>query len=154
MITTQELTEALERHLAGTPHFVVHAEVRPGGKAIVEVDNDQAITLADLTDINHGLRDAFGDRLDDVELEVGSPGMGNPFRVQRQYDKHKGRVVEVLMKDGAVVLGQLVAADTDTLTLLVQHPSKVLGRLPKMDTDPTAIPFAEIKSTKATHKFN
>lgn len=154
MITTQELTQALERHLAGTPHFVVHAEVRPGGKAIVEVDNDQAITLSVLTDINQGLRDAFGEKLDDVELEVGSPGMGNPFRVPRQYQKHIGRVVEVLKKDGSVVLGQLTAADAEMLTLLVQHPSTVKGRLPKMDKDPTAIAFADIKSTKATHKFN
>lgn len=154
MITTQELTEALERQLAGTPHFVVHAEVRPGGKAIVEVDNDQAITLSVLTDINQGLREAFGEKLDDVELEVGSPGMGNPFRVMRQYRKHIGRVVEVLKKDGTVVLGQLTSADGESLSLLVQHPSKVLGRLPKLDSDPTAIPFAEIKSTKATHKFN
>ena len=154
MITTQELTEALERQLEGTPHFVVRAEVRPSGKAIVEVDNDKAVTLATLTDINNGLRASFGERLDDVELEVGSPGMGNPFRVLRQYHKHVGRVVEVALNDGKLLSGKLEAVKADGISLLVQQPSKVKGRLPKEDKDPTAIPFADIKSTKATYKFN
>ena len=148
------LTEALERHLEGTPHFLVHAEVRPSGKAIVEVDNDKAITLNDLTAINKGLRDAFGEALDDLELEVSSPGMGRPFRVKRQFQKHTGRLVEILKKDGQLLRAQLVAFDDDGITVKIEQPSKVKGRLPKLDKDTTAIPFADIKSTQASVKFN
>ncbi len=148
------LTEALERHLEGTPHFLVHAEVRPSGKAIVEVDNDKAITLNDLTAINKGLRDAFGEALDDLELEVSSPGMGRPFRVKRQFQKHTGRLVEVLKKDGQLLRAQLVAFDDEGITVKIEQPSKVKGRLPKLDKDTTAIPFAEIKSTQASINFN
>ncbi|MBP7409153.1 MAG: hypothetical protein KA941_10385 [Flavobacteriales bacterium] len=154
MITTKMLTEALERHLEGTPHFLVHAEVRPSGKAIVEVDNDKAITLNDLTAINKGLRDAFGEALDDLELEVSSPGMGRPFRVKRQFQKHTGRLVEVLKKDGQLLRAQLVAFDDEGITVKIEQPSKVKGRLPKLDKDTTAIPFAEIKSTQASINFN
>jgi ribosome maturation factor RimP len=153
MITTERLTEALERRLAGTPHFLVFAEVRPTGKAIVEVDNDKAVTLADLTAINQGLREEFGEALDDLELEVGSPGMGRPFRVHRQYIKHTGRLVEVKLADGRTLQGQLAAVTDQAIHLRVQHPSKVKGRLPKLDEEATAIPFAEIKSTQATIKF-
>src|SRR5262245_18684527 len=117
MITTATLTEALERQLAGTPHFLVHAEVRPSGKAIVEVDNDQAITLNDLAAINKGLREAFGEALDDVELEVSSPGMGRPFRVKRQFQKHIGRKVEVLKNDGKLFRALLEAFDDNTITV-------------------------------------
>lgn len=154
MITTKMLTDTLERHLEGTPHFLVHAEVRPSGKAIVEVDNDKAITLNDLTAINKGLRDAFGEALDDLELEVSSPGMGRPFRVKRQFQKHTGRLVEILKKDGQLLRAQLVAFDDDGITVKVEQPSKVKGRLPKLDKDTTAIPFADIKSTQASIKFN
>jgi len=154
MISTKMLTDALERHLEGTPHFLVHAEVRPSGKAIVEVDNDKAITLNDLTAINKGLRDAFGEALDDLELEVSSPGMGRPFRVKRQFQKHTGRLVEILKKDGQLLRAQLVAFDDDGITVKVEQPSKVKGRLPKLDKDTTAIPFADIKSTQASIKFN
>jgi ribosome maturation factor RimP len=154
MITTERLTEALQRHLAGTPHFLVHAEVRPTGKAIVEVDNDKAITLADLTAINESLRDAFGEALDDLELEVGSPGMGRPFRVKRQYVKHTGRMVEVKFTDGRLLTGQLVAANDQGIQLRIEHPSKIKGRAPKLDEEATAFAFAEITSTQAIIKFN
>ena len=154
MITTEMLRNALEHQLAGTPHFLVHAEVRPSGKAIVEVDNDKAITLNDLTMINKGLRDAFGEALDDLELEVSSPGMGRPFKVKRQFQKHTGRLVEILKKDGQLVRAQLVAFDDDGITVKIEQPSKVKGRLPKLDKDTTAIPFADIKSTQASIKFN
>ena len=154
MITTKMLTEALERHLEGTPHFLVHAEVRPSGKAIVEVDNDKAITLNDLTAINKGLRETFGEALDDLELEVSSPGMGRPFKVKRQFQKHTGRLVEIIKKDGQLVRAQLIAFDDDGLTVKIEQPSKVKGRLPKLDKDTTAIPFADIKSTQASINFN
>lgn len=154
MITTKMLTEALERHLEGTPHFLVFAEVRPSGKAIVEVDNDKAITLNDLTAINKGLREAFGEALDDLELEVSSPGMGRPFRVKRQYEKHIGRLVEILKTDGKLVRAQLRSFDDKGLQVLVEQPSKVKGRMAKLDKETTAISFADIKSTQASVKFN
>ena len=154
MITTQMLTEALERQLEGTSHFLVHAEVRPGGKAIVEVDNDRAITLEDLIAINKGLREAFGEALDDVELEVGSPGMGRPFRVPQQYRKHIGRLVEVHTNDGRITLGRLVAHDALGITVQRQVPSKIKGRAPKLEEETTAIPFAAIKSTQAHVNIN
>ncbi len=154
MITTTTLTEALERQLADTPHFLVHAEVRPSGKAIVEVDNDKAITLSDLTSINRGLRDAFGEALDDVELEVSSPGMGRPFKVKRQFQKHIGRIVEVLRTDGTLLRAQLVSFDDKGITVRIEQPSKVKGRPAKLDKDTTAIVFADIKSTQASIQFN
>lgn len=154
MITTGQLIEALERQFAGTPRFLVSAEVRPSGKAIVEVDDDGAITLSDLTAINQALREAFGEALDDVELEVSSPGMGRPFKVERQYRKHTGRVVEAVLKDGRTLKGQLVAFDADGLLLRIERPSKVKGRPAKLDEEATTVPFAEIKSTQASINFN
>ncbi len=154
MITTAMLTQALERQLEGTPHFLVFAEVRTSGKAIVEVDNDKAITLNDLTVINKGLRETFGESLDDIELEVSSPGMGRPFRVKRQFQKHTGRMVEVLKTDGKLLRAQLVGFDDHGITVLLEQPAKVKGRPAKLDKDTTAIPFADIKSTQASINFN
>ena len=95
MITSDQLAQALQRHLADTPHFLVSAEVRAGGKALVEVDHDEApITLGDLTAINTLLHEEFGEALDDLELQVSSPGLGRPFKVERQYRKRLGKNVE------------------------------------------------------------
>ncbi len=150
MITSQQLEIALQRQLEGTPHFLVGAEVRPGGKAVVEVDNDTAITLADLGDINQGLRDTFGEALDDVELQVGSPGLGRPFKVERQYRKHIGKQVEVALSDGKQVTGLLEDYAPEALTLRILQPSKIKGRLPKLADETTVIPITGIKTTQAS----
>lgn len=155
MITTDQLQQALQRQLEGTPHFLVSAEVHADGKAVVEVDHEAAsITLADLTGINKALREEFGEDLDDVEMQVGSPGLGRPFKVERQYRKHIGKGVEVSLTDGTMVQGVLVTYDEQGISLQVLQPSKVKGRQPKLSDETTGIPFSGIKSTQATINLN
>lgn len=155
MITTDQLQQALQQQLDGTPRFVVSADVRPGGKAVVEVDHDDApITLADLTAINKGLQEAFGEALDDVEMQVGSPGLGKPFKVERQYRKRLGKKVDVSMADGTEVQGVLQAFDNDGISLRILQPTKVKGRQPKLSDETTVIPFTGIKAVQATINLN
>lgn len=155
MITTAQLQQALQRQLEGTPHFLVSAEVRPGGKAVVEVDHDEApITLADLTTINKALQEAFGEALDDMEVQVGSPGLGKPFKVERQYRKRVDKGVDVTLTDGTLVQGVLKSYDEHGLSLQVLQPAKVKGRQPKLSDGITVIPFTGIKSTQATINLN
>ncbi len=155
MITTDQLQQALQQQLDGTPRFVVSADVRPGGKAVVEVDHDDApITLADLTAINKGLQEAFGEALDDVEMQVGSPGLGKPFKVERQYRKRLGKKVDVSMADGTELQGVLEAFDNDGISLRILQPTKVKGRQPKLSDETTVIPFTGIKAVQATINLN
>lgn len=154
MITTSQLEKALAKHLDGTPRFLVSAEVRPGGKVVVEVDNDTAITLTELTAINKALREEFGEALDDVELQVGSPGLGRPFRVERQYRKHVGRTVEVALVEGPTLQGVLEAFDGAAITLRVLQPSKVKGRPPKPSPETLSIPLNTVKSAQAVINLN
>jgi len=155
MITTDQLQQALQRQLEGTPHFLVSAEVRSGGKAVVEVDHDETpITLGDLTSINKGLQEEFGEAMDDVEMQVGSPGLGKPFKVERQYRKRIGKGVDLTLVDGTLVQGVLKTFDEHGISLQILQPSKVKGRQPKLSDETTVIPFAGIKSTQATINLN
>ncbi|MBL7939248.1 MAG: hypothetical protein JNL43_07805 [Flavobacteriales bacterium] len=144
----------VEKHLEGTTHFLVAVEVRPGDKVVVEVDNDRAITLQELVTLNKAVREDLGEAADDCELQFSSPGMGRPFKVVRQYAKHTGRLVQVVLADGRLLEGKLEQFDGTTMGLRIQHPSKVKGRLPKLDDDITVIPFDQIKSTQASITFN
>lgn len=155
MITTEQLQSALLRHLEGTPCFLVSAEVRPGGKAVVEVDHEEMpIALDELAAINKELREEFGEALDDMELQVGSPGLGRPFKVERQYLKHVGRAVEVVPKQGNVLEGVLEAYAETGVTVRALVPSKIKGRKPKLSEETTVIPFTEIKAVQATITIN
>ena len=154
MITAEYVQRIVQQHLEGTSHFLVDVEVRPSGTVVVEVDNDRAITLAELATLNRAVRESLGEAVDDAELQFSSPGMGRPFKVMRQYHKHVGRIVDVQLNDGRLLHGQLENVIGATLELRIQHPSKVKGRLPKLDEEVTTVPFADIKSTKATITFN
>ncbi|HRD52032.1 MAG TPA: hypothetical protein PKY96_05230 [Flavobacteriales bacterium] len=144
----------VERHLEGTTHFLVAVELRPGNKLVVEVDNDRAITLNDLAALNKAVREDLGAEADDLEMQFSSPGMGRPFKVMRQYQKHIGRIVDITLNDGRALHGQLSSLNGSTLGLRIQHPSKVKGRLPKLDEEVTTVALADIKSTQATITFN
>ena len=154
MITAEHVKRIVQQQLEGTTHFLVAVELRPGNKLVVEVDNDRAITLNELAELNRAVRDGLGDEADSFEMQFSSPGMGRPFKVVRQYQKHIGRLVDVQLTDGRALNGRLIEFDNDALGLRIQHPSKVKGRLPKVDEEITRIPFAEVKSTQATITFN
>lgn len=154
MITVENVQKSVEKYLVGTSHFLVAVEKRAGDKFVVEVDNDKAITIDELVALNKAVRADLGEAADDCELQFSSPGMGRPFKVQRQYQKHTGRLVDLDFIDGRTLRGQLVSFDDTAMAIRIEHPSKVKGRLPKMDLVTTTIPFAEIRATKATIKFN
>lgn len=154
MVSVEQVLNSVEQHLQGTSHFVVAVEVRAGNKVVVEVDNDRAITLQELADLNKAVREELGEAADDCELQFSSPGMGRPFKVLRQYQKHTGRLVSVDLVDGRSLEGRLEHFDGSCLGLRIQHPSKVKGRLPKLDEEVTTIPAAEIRATKASITFN
>jgi ribosome maturation factor RimP len=154
MITEEMVRRMVEQHLEGTTHFLVDVAVRPGNRVVVEVDNDRAITLEELARLNKAVRADLGPEADDFELQFSSPGMGRPFKVERQYRKHTGRLVQVQLNDGRSLEGVLEHADATALGLRIQHPAKVKGRLPKLDEEITVIPVADVKTTRATIKFN
>jgi len=154
MVTAEIVQQSVEKHLVGTPHFLVAVEVRPGGKVNVEVDNDRGITMEALVLLNKAVRADLGEEADALEFQFSSPGMGRPFKVMRQYRKHIGRIVQVETTDGIQLEGQLDSADEKNIALRIQQPSKVKGRLPKLDTELTTVPFDQVKTTKATITFH
>jgi ribosome maturation factor RimP len=154
MVTVEQVQHSLQQHLVGTTHFVVAVEMHAGNKVVVEVDNDRAITLSELVALNKAVREDLGEAGDDCEFQFSSPGMGRPFKVARQYQKHTGRLVQVQLADGRSLEGKMEHFDGITLGLRIQHPSKVKGRLPKLDEEVTTLPFADIVSTKASITFN
>ena len=65
---------------------------------------------------------------EDYELEVGSAGLGQPFKVPQQYINFIGKEVEVLDADGIKVKGILKAVDGNDFTVGVEEKVKVEGK--------------------------
>lgn len=95
----------------------------------------------------------------DYVLEVSSPGMGNPFKVLRQYRKYIGREVDVVLLDGRKLQGILAEVSEEGIELdayLNGQPkskAKPGTEPPAPETERHNLPFSSIKSTKRSLPF-
>ena len=88
-------------------------------------DKSAGITLTECSDITRYLHEALSGVFERFELEVSSPGMEEPLKVLKQYQKRVGREVRVLMADGMVKKGILKVAGDDGLELKEKVERKV-----------------------------
>ena len=87
-------------------------------------------------------------------MEVGSAGIGQPFKVLQQYVIHKGKEVEVLTNDGKKYKGVLTDVDDSKFTLTVQTKIKPEGsKRPKLVDQLITFTYDEIKYTKYLISF-
>ena len=87
-------------------------------------------------------------------MEVGSAGIGQPFKVLQQYLNYVGSEVEVLTKDGRKLQGVLKEADEQHFVLTVQKKVKEEGaKRPKMVDEDLSFGYEDIKYTKYLISF-
>ena len=87
-------------------------------------------------------------------LEVGSAGIGQPFKVLQQYRNHVGKEVEVLKKDGRKLCGVLKDADEQHFTVTIEKKVKPEGvKRPQLVQEDETFAYDEIKYTKYLISF-
>jgi ribosome maturation factor RimP len=120
----------------------------------VEIDSDTSVSIDDCVALSRHIESFLDRDVEDYELEVGSAGISQAFRVLRQYKKAIGQEVEVLLKTGKKQTGILKAADEEQITLTIEKQVKPEGAKRKMTVpeDWTAT-YSEIKYTKNKIKF-
>ena len=84
--------------------------------------------IEDCAELSRFLQERLGDEVGDYELEVGSAGLGQPFKVAQQYLNHIGDTIEVLGLDGKKVQGVLKSVDGTNFTITVQEKQKQEGK--------------------------
>ena len=86
--------------------FVVEVSLY-GNKLDVQVDTLKGITIKECRTINRAIDNYLIENELDWGVEVGSPGLSKEFKVFQQYDKNKGREIEVVTVDGERYKGTL-----------------------------------------------
>ncbi len=135
--------------------FLVDFHLSATNKLEVFVDCDSGLTLQMCQKISRHLEHYFDEAGwlgDTYKLEVSSPGLTNPLKLQRQYVKNIGRKVEVTLKDGTIKTGPLTAAGETTCT--IQETVVVLeGKKKKKMEVQTELPYDGIKKTMIVISF-
>ena len=156
MIDKTVVTKAVEEWLQKGVYYLVDVEMTADDRIVIEIDHADGVWIEDCADLSRFLQEKLGDELGDYELEVGSAGIGQPFKVVQQYRNHVGKDVEVLTKDGQKVQGILkeVAADDTQFTVTVKEKQHLEGkkRPVVVDVDKT-FAIADVKYCKYMLNF-
>ena len=154
MIEKKTVCQIVDEWLVGKDYFLVEVSISPDNKILVEIDHQEGVWIEDCVELSRFIESRLDREVEDYELEVGSAGIGQPFKVLQQYLNHVGKDVEVLTKDGRKLSGVLKAADEAAFTLTIQKKVKEEGmKRPKMVDEDLTFGYDEIKYTKYLISF-
>lgn len=128
MIDKNVVKGLVEEWLKDKEYFLVDTNISHDDKITVEIDHADGVWIEDCAQLSQYIEDHLNRDEEDYELEVGSAGLGQPFKVAKQYEIFIGEPVEVLDGDGKKVKGILKSVDGRNFTVTVKEKVKVEGK--------------------------
>ena len=154
MIEKKTVCQIVEEWLEGKDYFLVEVTVSPDDKIVVEIDHKDGVWIEDCVELSRFVESKLSREDEDYELEVGSAGIGQPFKVLQQYYIHIGQEVEVVTRDGRKLAGILKDADEEKFTVGVEKKVKLEGsKRPKLIEEDETFTYEQIKYTKYLISF-
>ena len=109
------LWQVAEENLKDESFFLVDIIVKGTGggkmKVLILLDGDEGVNIDDCADLSRavGMRVEAEDLIEQAYiLEVSSPGLDHPLKLNRQYANNVGRKLKLQLTDGKQVTGKLV----------------------------------------------
>ena len=128
MINKETIKTLTEEWLHDNDYFLVDINFASDDRIVIEIDHADGVWIEDCAELSRFLQERLGDELGEYELEVGSAGLGQPFKVAQQYINHIGDTVEVLDLEGKKVLGTLKSVDGRDFVVTIQEKQKQEGK--------------------------
>ena len=150
MITKETIKTLVEEWLQKGDYFLVDIQMDGADdRIVIEIDCADGVWIEDCAELSRFLQERVGEELGDYELEVGSAGLGQPFKVEQQYANHVGDQVEVVTADGKKVTGVLKSVDGRSFVVSTQEKQVPEGkkRPVKVDVD-REYSMDDVKSTR------
>ena len=128
MINKEIIQGLTEKWLQGNDYFLVDINFGADDRIVIEIDHADGVWIEDCAELSRFLQEKLGDELGEYELEVGSAGLGQPFKVAQQYQNHIGDTLEVLGADGKKVQGVLKSVEGRDFTMTIREKQKQEGK--------------------------
>ena len=128
MINKDVVKTLVEEWLQGNDYFLVDIIFGNDDRIVIEIDHADGVWIEDCAELSRFLQEKLGEELGDYELEVGSAGIGQPFKVEQQYVNHIGDEVEVLELGGKKVQGILKEVNGREFVVTVKEKQTVEGK--------------------------
>jgi len=154
MIDVSKVRQLAEEWLAGREYFLVDAQVDADNRIVVEIDHKDGVWIDDCCDLSRHIEEGLDRDVEDFELEVGSAGISQPFKVVQQYVNAVGEEVELLCGDGRKLKGVMKGADEDGFVVELKEKQAVEGRKrPQLVAVERRFGYGDVKWVKAVIRF-
>ena len=149
MIDKNAVKQLVDTWLEGKDYFLTDLTISTDDRIVVEIDHKDGVWIEDCVALSRFIEDGLNRDEEDFELEVGSAGIGQPFKVHKQYEIHQGDTVEVLTAEGKKLIGTLTGVQPESFTVTVTEKVKEEGKKrPVMKERDVRLNFADVKWTK------
>lgn len=154
MIDKSVVENLVNQWLEDKDYFLVDVEISPADKIVVEIDHADGVWIEDCVQLSRFIEENLSRDEEDYELEVGSAGLGQPFKVPQQYVNFIGKEVEVLTAEGKKLKGVLKDVDGRNFTVTVSEKIKPEGKKrPVLTPVDKLFNMDEVKYTKYLISF-
>ncbi len=155
MIDKNVVENLVNQWLEDKDYFLVDIEISSDDRIVVEIDHADGVWIEDCVQLSRFIEEHLNRDDEDYELEVGSAGLGQPFKVKQQYVNFIGKEVEVLDADGKKLKGVLKAVeDNDDFTITVKEKVKKEGaKRPTIEDVDKTFNINSVKYTKYLISF-
>ncbi|MCT4637095.1 MAG: ribosome assembly cofactor RimP [Bacteroidales bacterium] len=131
MISKDFITQIVENNLDTKAHYIVDIKIDSSNRINVLVDGIEGFTINECVKISRAIEGSLDREKEDFELQVSTPGLDMPFKVNQQYEKNLNKEVEVKLSDGNKIVGKMTEVTDNTITVEYKKKEKVEGHKKK-----------------------
>ncbi len=153
MIDKEKIVPLVDEKL-NDGQFLVELSISVANVIHVIIDGIEGVNINKCVEVSRNIEHNLDRELEDFELQVSSAGLGQPFKVYRQFVKNENREIEVQTKEGAKFSGKMLNVGEQGFDLEVSKKEKVEGKKAKqLVTCIHHFSFEKIKEAKNIIKF-
>jgi len=135
----ERIMELAQGFLKNDEFFIVDVIAKASSgkqKVLILLDGDKGVNIDDCAELSRSMA-RYLEEHELIEnayiLEVSSPGLDHPLKLERQFLKNVGRNFRILLKSGETIEGKLDSLENGVLKITRSVPKK------KKDLTPTDI---------------
>ena len=150
----EKLIDQAINELEYTDCFLVDMKVN-NTKVEIFLDSDESVTFEKCRKISRKIEAELDEKQwlgEKYTLEVSSAGIRRPLKFTRQYVKNIGRTLEIKKVEGEKLMGELIQADDDKVTIKFEEIIKEGKKKKKIETVVEVLQ-ADIKEAKIKVSF-
>jgi ribosome maturation factor RimP len=151
LIKKDSIIRLTNEFLKDSSNYLIEVQVSTSNKVRVYIENDDHVSIQDCISLSKHIEHSLDRESEDFELEVSSPGIDQPFKHERQFNKYKGKDVSITLIDGKLVQGKLIDFKDNQIILSPTSKNKIKKQSTLTsfsDNSNLIIPVADAKETR------